>query len=252
MTDLTKKSEQECSSKLNRTHLKYIAIVAMLLDHIGMVFGQYFMDSVAGAIVYNCFRVLGRLTAPIMCFFLSQGFLYTRSRKKYAIRLAVFAVISQVPYALAHHHSLLEPDFNMLFVLLICFGMLCVWESKLAAFPKTLVLLVLICLSAFCDWGLFAPLLVLFFHVFRENRRKIIISYSILVVVVVAVSCVFLVSKGLMWYRELWQLGLFLFIPVLFLYNGQPGLQNAFNKWFFYIFYPAHLLILWAIYSMNM
>ena len=234
---------------MNRNSLKYIAAVAMLLDHIGMVFSSFFMQTTWGVVLYSVLRVIGRLTAPIMCFFLVQGFLHTHSKKSYTLRLAIFAVVSQIPYALAHKNSFLTLDFNMLFTLLISFAMLCVWETRLETVPKTIVLLILVCASAFCDWGLFAPLLVLFFYVSRENRQKLIFSYCILVLFVCLMSCIFLASHGMHWYGELWQLGLFLFIPVLFIYNGEPGSRAAFHKWFFYVFYPLHLLLLWGIAS---
>ena len=108
----------------------------MLLDHIGMLFGGFFMQSSWGPALYFVLRFLGRLTAPIMCFFLTEGYIFTHSKKGYALRLAIFAVISQVPYALAHKHSLLTPDFNMLFVLLISFAILCLLDSGLKAYFK--------------------------------------------------------------------------------------------------------------------
>ena len=219
----------------------------MLLDHIGMIFGQVMAETTVGYVFYLLFRFLGRLTAPLMCYFLVEGFVHTHSKTNYAIRLAVFAVISQVPYALAHNHSLLTPDFNMIFVLLISFGMLCVWDSQLNKIKKALCLLLLFCLSVFCDWGIFAPLMVMIFYIFAERRRIIIISYSCLSLLTTLASCFVLSAKGFAWYAELWQIGLFLFIPVYFLYNGEPGSRHPFHKWFFYVFYPAHLLVLWGI-----
>ena len=219
----------------------------MLLDHIGMIFSSQLTATVWGSVLYTVFRVLGRLTAPIMCFFLVQGFIYTHSKKQYAIRLAIFALLSQIPYALARKHSLLTPDFNMIFVLLISFAILCIWESRLESVPKIMLLVILTCLSLFCDWGLFAPLMVLFFYVFRADRKNQIMTYCLLAILVNIMSCLILPMNGFAWYTELWQLGLFLFIPLLFIYNGQPGSRAAFHKWFFYIFYPAHLLLLWGL-----
>lgn len=219
----------------------------MLLDHIGMIFSSQLTATVWGSVLYTVFRVLGRLTAPIMCFFLAQGFIYTHSKKQYAIRLAIFALLSQIPYALARKHSLLTPDFNMIFVLLISFAILCIWESRFESVPKIVLLVILTCLSLFCDWGLFAPLMVLFFYVFRADRKNQIMTYCLLAILVNIMSCVILPMNGYPWYQELWQLGLFLFIPLLFIYNGQPGSRAAFHKWFFYIFYPAHLLLLWGL-----
>lgn len=219
----------------------------MLLDHIGMIFSSQLTATVWGSVLYTVFRVLGRLTAPIMCFFLVQGFIYTHSKKQYAIRLAIFALLSQIPYALARKHSLLTPDFNMIFVLLISFAILCIWESRLENVPKIVLLVILTCLSLFCDWGLFAPLMVLFFYVFRADHKNQIMTYCLLAILVNIMSCLILPMNGFAWYTELWQLGLFLFIPLLFIYNGQPGSRAAFHKWFFYIFYPAHLLLLWGL-----
>ncbi len=253
MNDLTKKSEQEFSSnspdsfKLNRNQLKYIAILAMLLDHIGMVFGEFFNSFAAGPILLFILRFLGRLTAPIMCFFLVEGFLHTRSKKRYALRLAIFAVISQVPYALAHKHSILSTDFNMLFTLLISFLVLCVIESECNAVLHWLGCSLLIISSVFGDWGIFAPFLVLTFYFCHDNKQKLIKSYIIISVLVIVASVTFCVRNQYPWYSEFWQTGLLLFIPVLFLYNGQSGSRASFHKWFFYIFYPLHLLGLWGI-----
>ncbi|MBR5402078.1 MAG: hypothetical protein IK102_09750 [Treponema sp.] len=235
---------------MNRTQLKYIAITAMLLDHIGMLFGGFFMSSAWGMALYVTLRVLGRLTAPIMCFFLTEGYIYTRSRKKYALRLAIFAVISQIPYALAHKNSLLTPDFNMLFVLLISFAILCVLDCKLKGYFKFFIILVLFALSCYCDWGFFGPLMVICFYKFREKPLWLVLVYCLIVILMNALSCLFLPAKGIEWYSELWQLGLFLFVPVLYLYNGEPGSRAPFHKWFFYVFYPLHLLMLWLLYSL--
>ena len=232
---------------MNRTQLKYIAITAMLLDHIGMLFGGFFMHTTWGPALYFVLRFLGRLTAPIMCFFLTEGYIFTHSRKNYALRLLIFAIVSQVPYALAHNNSLLTPDFNMLFMLLISLAVLRVLESGIKEYFKFFLVFVLMGFTCYCDWGFFGPLMVICFYVFREKPLKLVLFYCLIVLGINVLSCFFLPVKGIEWYSELWQLGLFLFIPVLYVYNGEGGQKNAFNKWFFYIFYPLHLLILWAI-----
>ena len=79
--------------KLNRTQLKYIAALAMLIDHIGAFFIP--VTTPIGALC----RIIGRLTAPIMCFFLAEGYEHTRSKLKYGIRLLIFALVSQPFYA---------------------------------------------------------------------------------------------------------------------------------------------------------
>ena len=71
---------------MNRNFLKYIAVAAMLCDHIALVFVG--MNNPVGVAM----RVFGRLTAPLMCYFLVEGFVHTRSKKKYGIRLFIFAI----------------------------------------------------------------------------------------------------------------------------------------------------------------
>ena len=57
----------------------------------------------------------------------------------------------------------------------------------------------------------------------------------------------FLLNNGYHWYGELWQLGLFMFIPVLYMYDGKKIKLNIFNKWIFYVFYPLHFIIIGII-----
>lgn len=73
---------------LNRNQLKYIVIIAMLIDHIAWAFVP--TASLLGQIMH----FIGRLTAPTMAFFVAEGYHYTRNFKKYALRMAVFAAVS--------------------------------------------------------------------------------------------------------------------------------------------------------------
>lgn len=79
---------------LSRDAIKYIAVFAMLLDHIAWTFLPF------GTAVSQVFHSFGRITAPVMCFFISEGYVYTKSKKKYMLRLFVFALISQIPWYL--------------------------------------------------------------------------------------------------------------------------------------------------------
>ena len=90
--------------------LKLIGIVSMLLDHIGKVF-------LPDQIWLQC---LGRLAFPIFAFGVAEGYLHTRNVKKYAIRLTIFAIISQAPYALFRIAAGNDPtNLNILFTLLL-------------------------------------------------------------------------------------------------------------------------------------
>ena len=219
----------------------------MLLDHIAFVFSSFFNNYSWGQVLIFIFRTLGRITAPLMCWFLVQGFVHTSSRKKYALRLLIFALAAQAPYMLVRPEVHLFAGLNVIYTLLISFLMLCVLESKVQSLPKCLIIICLLALSMLGDWALFAPLMVLVFYFLRERRRLLILFYSLAAFAVVLTDVIFLYLNHYYWYHELWQLGMFLFIPLLLLYNDQPGSRHPFHKWFFYAFYPLHLLVLYLI-----
>lgn len=227
---------------LNRNQLKYIAIAAMLCDHIGMFF--FPVSTVPGAFL---FRVFGRLTAPIMCYFIAEGYFYTSSKRKYGTRLLLFAVISQFAYAFAHYDRFEVSDLNMILTLFLSFLVLVCYDQVKNSALKWSLIALLTAASVFCDWAVIAPLWALAFWINRGDRKKQAVSFSVIAACLVAGDALLLPTKGFHWYGELWQLGLFLFLPFLFLYNGQKGKGGAFSKWVFYVFYPLHLVILGMI-----
>ena len=87
---------------LDRFTLKVIAVAAMFVDHFAAMFLVGLTAGRFGWVYYVC-RFIGRMTAPIMCFFLSEGFIHTSSRKRYIERMALFALISQPFYTLAFY-----------------------------------------------------------------------------------------------------------------------------------------------------
>ena len=219
----------------------------MLLDHISYVFSKVLLNYSWGFALCFVFRFFGRITAPVMCWFLVQGFVHTSSRQNYAIRLLIFTFVAQIPYMLIRSDVNLFAGLSVIYTLLVSFLMLCVLESKLEAFPKWIVIITLIVLSMFGDWAIFAPLMVLFFYLLRDDRRRLILFYSLASAMLVLTDISILIIRHYIWYQELWQMGMFLFIPLLLLYNGEPGSRHPFHKWFFYVFYPLHLLALWGI-----
>lgn len=224
---------------LNRNQLKYIAIITMIIDHIAW----FFIPS--SSFAYSFCRFIGKLTAPIMCYFLVEGYKYTSSKTKYLMRLSAFSVISQFAFSLAFFNKLFVFKFNMIFTLLLCFIVLLSYEKIKNKIVKRWIILALIIFSYYCDWGIFAPLWVLSFYTFKENTLKQALSYSINTIIAIIVKYIIIVVYP--WNQILIQLGLLLFIPVLYLYNGEKGKSSKFNKWFFYIFYPLHLLLLYFV-----
>ena len=225
---------------LNRNQLKYIAAAAMAADHIGA-----FLLPHAGAVYFLC-RLIGRLTAPIMCYCLAEGFYYTSSRKNYALRLLVFAVLSQAPYAFLHG-GFWASNLNVLFTLLAALCTLAVYESVIRISVKWALIAVLLLFSLWGDWGVTAPLWVLLFYLFRGNFPRQMAAFALIAGVEVVRTVLSDMIHGTLWYGQLWQLGMFLFIPLMLCYNGRRGRSGAFGKWFFYVFYPLHLAVIGLI-----
>lgn len=227
---------------MNRNTLKYIAVIAMILDHVALVFVG--TDNPLGIAM----RTVGRLTAPVMCFFLAEGFMHTRSKKKYGIRLFVFALISQIPFTYLLAGKIWYDKLNMIFTLFFCFMILLCLEKIENRFLRIVCAFFFACLCTYCDWGMVAPLWVIVFAVFRNDKKKMCIFYS-LVCIYWVIRCTSLaVTDGEAWYSVLWQAGSLGFIPLINLYNGENGKATKFSKWFFYWFYPVHLLIIAVLY----
>ena len=227
---------------MNRNILKYIAVAAMLCDHIGLVFVG--MDKPLGVAM----RVFGRLTAPIMCYFLVEGYMHTRSKKKYGERLIAFAFISQVPFSYLLTGRFFSEKLNIMFTLFLCFMLLIVIEKVESRVLKFILALMIYGICDYCDWGVVAPLWVMAFAMLRNDKKKLTLIYALICLFWVVRSTTMAVSDGKLWFEGLWQAGSLAFIPFIYLYNGESGKNSKFSKWFFYWFYPLHILIIAVVY----
>lgn len=234
---------------LNRDVIKYIAMFTMLLNHISMIFMQ------SGGFWAELFLNVGYFTAIVMCYFLVEGFQYTHSKKNYAIRLAVFALISEIPYCLAFTEGAVIGFYglNMLFTLLICFLILLSIEKITNRALKIAAVLGLALLSVFSDWALLAPIFTLLFVWSQDSTAKKKIAFVVSALVFGIFNFVggigrFSVQTNIL-YALASMIGIALGgIAILYLYNGKRMERGkTFSKWFFYLFYPIHLLILGII-----
>lgn len=227
---------------INGSALKWIAIVSMMLDHIGASIVEVSMMDIWGVspvggcfaghwdVLYKVDRVLryiGRPAFPIFCFLLVEGFQHTRDVKKYALRLGIFALVSEAPFDLALH---LTPFYlgnqNVFFTLLL--GLLSIWfireagetiPARALGMAGGAVLAELL----HTDYGAFGVVLIVALYILRKNRlRQCILG---------AVCC-------------LWEYTAPLAFVFTWFYNGERGKQH---KWFFYWFYPVHLFLYYVI-----
>ncbi len=228
---------------LSGSTLKLIAIITMFIDHIGAVIVErMLLTGNIGMLTYEqvyildrILRSIGRLGFPLFCFLLVEGFLHTKNIGKYALRLFGFALISEVPFNLAFSGSLVFSGYqNVFFTLLI--GLLTMWGCKLIEEKLSLhaglqmllkipVILVGYYVAEFLhtDYAGLGIICIMVLYLFRQNR----------IIQAIAGAVAFM-----------WELpASFAFVPVAF-YNGKRGWKL---KYFFYIFYPAHLVVLYLI-----
>lgn len=237
------KDMREKIKGLNRDLIKCIAMLTMLLNHIAHTLLE------AETLLYDIFIGVGYFTAITMCYFLVEGYEYTRSKKKYALRLLVFALLTQVQYTLAFGYLM----FNMLFTLLFCFLILYVMDNMRGKWYKIPLVVLLFILTVFSDWALMAPTFTLLFRWSKKDRKKLVLSYGISVLMFILMiwpNYLFDVPAGqALLHAVLDSLSLVASgMTIMFLYNGKKS-QSAkgFFKWFFYIFYPGHILVLYLL-----
>lgn len=214
--------------------LKIIAIVGMTLDHAGTVFGPYI-----GVGLKTALFALGGLTFPIMAYLLGEGYRHTRDVKKYALRLLIFAVITQLPYSWA-----LYAQFNVLFTLLIGLLVLHLYETLKNRAIFYILLLLIALVSSLCDWGIVGPVMVLLYYVLKDQGwSRVVIPWLLPVCAMTlpALPALFGGDLGQLPSVAFVLVGCTLTIPLLHAYNGQRGKSM---KYLFYAYYPVHIVLL--------
>ena len=243
--------------------LRILACLFMLLDHIGYCLG----DSHPLHLPLRC---VGRLAFPIFVFLIVNGFRHTSNRPRYALRLALFAAVSQVPFALFCGQKTYFSNGNVFVTLLIC--LLVLWATDALRRQKWLKWfaflpsLAVFALYYFCllhsDYGAKAILMTMTFYLFDGkhiltaagvlasvyNGRLISLGFAVLHLLQGRDVSLTPLSR---W--EWAQLCSLAALVPIFLYNGEkgrspksPAAAKA-GQLGFYLFYPAHLLLLWAL-----
>ena len=203
--------------------LKCIAVFSMLTDHIG----AYLFPSEVWM------RYVGRLAFPIFGFLIVEGFFHTRDVKRYMGRLLLFAFVSEVPYDLARFHTpFYRESQNIFFTLLLalaCIYAMHTWQEQLLRMAAALAA---ICAAMHylvkSEYGIGGIVMILCFYVFRMQQAEQFLTVAVI---------------NICYYGNKQRAGALALIPIWF-YNGTKG-PSA--KYFFYVFYPVHLLLLYLI-----
>lgn len=212
--------------------LKWLAIIAMAIDHFGAGYLAYTGQFVTatGFNLYALCRLIGRLAFPIFAFLIIQGYQHSSNRRNYTNKLLVFALISEIPFDLAFYNRLVYWDHqNIFFTLaigLIGFSLFEKYERERNTVLQMATALVAAVLAELLqvDYGLYGILFMFGLGMLR-NQKLLQTLFGILMGLVQGIGASIA------------------FIPIWF-YNGQRGRQS---KWLFYIFYPAHLLIIYFL-----
>lgn len=177
--------------------------------------------------------IIGRIAFPIFCFLLVEGFCHSHSRKAYVMRLWVCAIFSEIPFDMAFYGKIYTPaGQNVLFTMLIGMLVLVVMEKCrgwIQVVPVALGMAVAWCCRV--DYGFYGIWLIVVFYVLRGMKKEMLSLQ--------AGNC--LASVGLFGWKQFFSV---LAFPFIVLYNGQKGKGW---KYFFYVFYPLHLMLLVSI-----
>ncbi len=226
--------EPKLRTNLDTDLLKLVAIISMTIDHIG---DEFFLP-------YPVFRWIGRVAFPLFCYCMTVGMLYTWNIRKYMLRLGIFAIISQPFWILAFNSDdILGNLFNLNIFFTLFVSLATAWAAKEKKWWRFAFGILLLSVINF-DYATTGVILMLIFYYCRNKPVLGMILY------------VLNYLPALYWNRDDalalklgevgigWEVFTFLALPLIYI----PTKSNLkINKWFFYLYYPAHLFVIFLI-----
>ncbi len=207
---------------MNAFTLKLIALISMMIDHIGDVM-------VTQRSAYLTMRSIGRLSFPIYCFFIGEGYRYTRNIYKYLARIGIFAVISEIPFDLCFSGRLVDTTHQNVMVSFFLAVIMLIVIDHIPELPLKLVTIGVfgtLGQQIHCDYRYIGPLMIFFFVYYRDI--PVLKNFT-------EIMCNIKFSSVLQ------NMGIMALIPLSF-YNGRRGPSL---KYLFYAAYPVHLFIIY-------
>ena len=248
-------------SGINSSTLKILALAVMLIDHIGAILVIAYMNTITDYVVYNransvyeILRNIGRVAFPIFVYQLVLGNRYTKDKAKHIKLLLIFTLISEIPFDLAFSNTLIDIKHqSTLWTLLIGSLMMCCLDfinrEKLLIVPSAFTILVFCVITHFSrsDYGFSGIILVAVIYFFIEYRE----------IMIYAAPVTFLIAYFIMKYINYHNMekafsmviseSLSTIAFLLIYYDNGVRKGGKALKWIGYLFYPAHLFILFLI-----
>lgn len=229
--------------------LKYIAIIAMLIDHVGNAFVYESAPN-----LYFVMTLIGRITGPVMFFSAVEGYHHTKNFEKYVLRLLIFALVSYFPYMYAFNDDFNILRLNVIFTIL--FGVVAIHARRNIKniFLKISVILLLMIISLPADYGHTCIITMIVLDYYYGNRKNQIAGYILVAAIEFDVLSLIIHPFWKLIYDNnfdinyikdnYYLLGYLIPIFLFYIYNGKRGKASKFSKWIFYIFYPLHLAVI--------
>lgn len=237
---LKRNVENILRKKLTSFDLKIIAILAMTINHIGFIFKDIY-NPLWWQIIY---LTIGKITFPIMAYLLNIGFQKTKSKKRYILRLGIYALISIIPY----HYTIgintdtnIYPLNNILFTLMIGLTLITILDKlKPSKMMQVLFLIIASSITFNSDWNIIGVLIIYFFY--KDSKIE---SKTLIIIATTTSSIInFIATLDI---TSFTYLGIILSIPILKNTNDERGYSNNLIKHGFYIYYPLHLSVLFIL-----
>lgn len=217
---------------LSQETLKVIACMTMLLDHVGAMFVRGYT-----------LRIIGRIAFPIFCFLMAEGAYYTKNPRKYALRLLIGALLSEIPFDLAFQRGLTWRSQSVMVTLLLGFLAVEAIQNTQNNLLKLLAVSAGFALGQLLqtDYGGYGVLLIV---LFSRTRRKWWLQTVLVAMFAWMMDSVPVQVLGMRIPIEMFALLAMLPIGC---YSGRKRSDSKVLQWAFYLFYPVHLTVLVVI-----
>ncbi|MBR3788611.1 MAG: hypothetical protein IKJ86_01340 [Clostridia bacterium] len=220
---------------LTNNQLKIIAMVSMLFDHVGKELLPQ----------YPILQIIGRLAFPIFAYMIAEGCFYTKNKIKYFLSIFILGTGCQIVYTVAEHsfYQNVLITFSLSIALIFSLENFRIKREKLSGIILFFTVLIVSILTIVLplsleeygfqiDYGIYGVLLPVAVFYGKEKRQKLVYTTGVLALLAHSFG------GGIQWFS-------LLSVPILALYNQKRGKYNI--KPLFYIFYPAHLIVIYLI-----